>query len=93
MAVGYDSHTHARTHTGTHAHTHARTHTHTHTHTVTHTRPCRDGWVQGEVPALAEPMAAHAVDVVRAARLYNSTEDAIADLAYVYAATSRSRQG
>jgi hypothetical protein len=42
--------------------------------------PCRDGWEEGAPNALADPPAAHAVDVVRSARLYPTAQDAVADL-------------
>jgi tRNA/rRNA methyltransferase len=47
----------------------------------------RDGWPN----AKALEMAAHAKAVVENAKIYQSTEDAIADLDYVYATTARNR--
>ncbi|EFJ50013.1 hypothetical protein VOLCADRAFT_104150 [Volvox carteri f. nagariensis] len=46
-----------------------------------------DGWPN----TLADAVASHAVDLLRSARLYDSVEDAIADLDRVYAATARTR--
>jgi tRNA/rRNA methyltransferase len=48
----------------------------------------RDGWPN----AAAEAMAAHGVDIIHAARIYDTTRDAVADLHYVYASTARDRR-
>ncbi|GLI70482.1 hypothetical protein VaNZ11_015392, partial [Volvox africanus] len=47
----------------------------------------QDGWPNSS----ADAMASHAVDLLRSARLYDSVEEAIADLDRVYAATARTR--
>ncbi|KAL6754295.1 Alpha/beta knot methyltransferase [Haematococcus lacustris] len=51
----------------------------------------KDGWTAGAPNALADATAAHAVPVVRAARLFSSAAEAVADLHLVYAATARER--
>lgn len=48
----------------------------------------RDGWPN---PA-AESMAAHGVEIIHSAKVYETTRDAIADLHYVYASTARDRR-
>lgn len=47
----------------------------------------RDGWPN---PA-AEAMAAHGVDIVHAAKVFETTREAVADLHYIYASTARNR--
>jgi tRNA/rRNA methyltransferase len=47
----------------------------------------RDGWPN----EAASANAAHATEVVKAAKLYDTTEEAVADLNHVYAATARRR--
>lgn len=48
----------------------------------------RDGWPN----AAAEAMAAHGVEIIHNAKLYETTREAIADLHYVYASTARDRR-
>lgn len=48
----------------------------------------RDGWPN----AAAEAMAAHGVEIIHNAKLYDTTRDAVADLHYVYASTARDRR-
>lgn len=48
----------------------------------------RDGWPN---PA-AESMAAHGVEIIHHAKVYETTREAVADLQYVYASTARDRR-
>lgn len=48
----------------------------------------RDGWPN---PA-AEAMAAHGLEIIQNAKLYDTTRDALEDLHYVYASTARDRR-
>lgn len=48
----------------------------------------RDGWPN----AAAEAMAAHGVEIIHAAKLFETTREAVADLHYVYASTARDRR-
>lgn len=48
----------------------------------------RDGWPN----AAAETMAAHGVEIIHNAKLYDTTAEAVADLHYVYASTARDRR-
>ena len=51
----------------------------------------RDGWHGTNVFAKAHEMSAHADWIIEKAKLFDSTEAAIADLEYVYAASARPR--
>ncbi|MCH2548203.1 MAG: RNA methyltransferase [Alphaproteobacteria bacterium] len=48
----------------------------------------RDGWPN----TAAEAMAAHGVEIIHNAKLYDTTRDAVADLQYIYASTARDRR-